>query len=252
MPDGQLETSELKSHRRRPGGAAVRLEGHPFDAAALRGRGLSKFITAWSNALMQLKDFYGPLPRDASPATRAVIAALGDGPPENPDQDSRRVELSGAQLTAMATYLSLLPIPAIRPPRSPIFWPPGVRAWRPSVDRLCQLSQSRFGTSRSRSGARSPGTTRARVRLTFDLRKDIRNGPPLRQFETSETRYAIYPFSDLRRHDMGPELADDTHGHAAPAKPDGSSNVYRLGPNIPESYFWPARCVGPRRLSALT
>lgn len=237
MPDGQLETSELTAI---DDDLVVRPFGWKGTHSTLRRFAEEAFQVhhgLQSNALMQLKDFYGPLPRDASPATRAVIAALGDGPPENPDRDSRRVELSGAQLTAMATYLSLLPIPAIEPPRSPEL----LAAWREGMatfDEIgCASCHKPVWYIKEPIWREISEDDTSEVRLTFDLRKDIRNGPPLRQFETSETRYAIYPFSDLRRHDMGPELADDTHGHVAAAKPDGSSNVYRLGPNIPESYF---------------
>jgi CxxC motif-containing protein (DUF1111 family) len=137
----------------------------------------------------------------------------------------------------MATYLSLLPIPVIEPPRSPEL----LSAWREGLATFdevgCASCHKPLWYIKEPVWHEHSEDESNHVDLTFDLRKDIRNGPPLRQYDTSETRYAIYPFSDLRRHDMGPALADDSHGHPAPARPDGTHSVYRLGPNIPDSYF---------------
>lgn len=237
MPDGQLERSELRAI---DDDLVVRPFGWKGTHATLRRFAEEAFQVhhgLQSSALVQLSEYYGPLPRDASPATRAVLASLGEGPRENPDRDSRQQELSGAQLTAMATYLSLLPIPSIEPPRSPDL----IAAWRDGLAAFdevgCASCHKPVWYIKEPTWQEISEDSTSEAQLKFDLRKDIRNGPPLRQFETSELRFAIYPFSDLRRHDMGPALADDTHGHAAAPQPDGKSSVYRLGPNIPPSYF---------------
>jgi CxxC motif-containing protein (DUF1111 family) len=68
----------------------------------------------------------------------------------------------------------------------------------------------------------------------LDLRKHIRNGPLLKNEDTTLGGYPLFLFSDLRRHDMGPALADPSQSSAASAAhPDAAAAERR----IPPSYF---------------
>lgn len=238
LPDGRLDVSQVRSI---DPDLVVRPFGWKGTHSTLRRFAEEAFQVhhgLQSTVLQQLSQTYGPLPRDASPATRAVVAALGDGPPENPDKDTRNDELSGAQLTAMSVYLTLLPMPIIDPPRSPELraaWRDGLLAFDELGCQSCH--KPRWELQHPIWDEHGEDAT-SHVALQLDLRKDIRNGPPLRQFDVSSNSYAIFPFSDLRRHDMGSELADDTHGKPPqPAAPDATRSLYRQGPEIPESYF---------------
>lgn len=238
MPDGSVDSSQLRAI---DPDLVVRPFGWKGTHATLRRFAEEAFQVhhgLQSTVLMQLSQTYGTLPRDASPATRAVLAALGDGKPENPDKDARNDELSGAQLTAMSVYLTLLPMPIMDPPRSPEL----LASWRDGLAAFDELGCA--GCHKPRWDLRDPVSrefgedTGSHIELTLDLRKDIRNGPPLRQFEVSNNTYAIFPFTDLRRHDMGSELGDDSHGHAPPPSKRGEvRNAYHQGPEIPVSYF---------------
>ncbi len=238
MPDGRVDTSQLRAI---DPDLVVRPFGWKGTHATLRRFAEEAFQVhhgLQSTALQQLSQTYGQLPRDASPATRAVLAAQGNGPPENPDKDARNDELSGAQLTAMSVYLTLLPMPIIDPPRSPEL----LAAWRDghaAFDELgCATCHKPRWELREPVSVEYGEDPSSHVELRLDLRKDVRNGPPLRQFDVSSNTYSIFPFSDLRRHDMGSELADDLHGRGSqPAQRDEKRNLYRQGPEIPASYF---------------
>ena len=238
LPDGRVDTSELRSI---DADLIVRPFGWKGTHATLRRFAEEAFQVhhgMQSTVLLETTQRYGQLPRNASPATRAVLSALGDGPATNPDKDSQSQELSGAMLTSMAVYLSLLPLPTIDPPHSPDLraaWRDGLAAF----DELgCPSCHKPSWQIREPVWVEYGEDESSHVAVSLDLRKDIRNGPPLRQYNIEVNTYAIFPFTDLRRHDMGPSLADATHGHPDKSnKRDERSSVYRQGPEIPASYF---------------
>lgn len=185
-----------------------------------------------SQALVERRKRSGTDPRDASAATRALLQTLGDGPADDPDRDDTGRELQGANLTAIAVYLTLLPMPVIMPPRAPDL----LAAWRDG---------GALFTSIGCAGCHKPSwyikdpvwiergeDESSRVRLELDLRKDLRNGPQLRNLDTTLNGYSVFIFSDLRRHDMGPALADRYRGPAP-----GPGGEAARSPAIPPSYF---------------
>jgi hypothetical protein len=186
-----------------------------------------------SESLVERRAGRVPLPPGASPATRALLGALGDGPAHDPDRDGNALELNARMLTSVSVYLTLLPLPVIEPPRAPDLlaaFRDGEVAFRdagcPSCHKPSWMLQKTTWTERGEASGEKD-------QLVLDLRKDIQRGPQLRNTNTmTYGAYPLYIFSDLRRHDMGPELADTYDG--GPHKGD------RKDPDeakIPPSYF---------------
>ncbi len=188
-----------------------------------------------SPALLGRRRRSGTDPRDTSPTTRELMAALGDGPEDDPDQDDGGHELLGANLTAISVYLTLLPMPVIMPPRAPDLlaaWRDGERVFHEVGCATCHkpswLLKKPVWVERGEDES-------SRVRLELDLRKHTRNGPQLHNLDTSQGGYPLFLFSDLRRHDMGPELADRyAGGGSMGSMPHGGGSRQPL---IPPSYF---------------
>lgn len=187
-----------------------------------------------SMTLLRAKQGVEALPRDASDASRAVLSSLGDGTVENPDRDRLNQELSAGQMLAMSVYLTLLPLPVTQPPRSPEL----MAAWRDGMVAFQEIGC--HGCHKPSWQIREPvwiergEYPQESIALTLDLRKDIRNGPPLRHLDKTINDIVIFPFSDLRRHDMGPELADRGTGPGSSLPPHVGDH---RGPSIAPSYF---------------
>lgn len=225
LPDGGLDTSRLVAI---DPDLVVRPFGWKGTHSTLRRFAEEAFQVHHglnSTALLQMSYLFGPLPKDASAATRAVRDNLGDGPSQNPDRDQLNEDLRGPHLTTMAVYLSLLPNPVIEPPRGQVLlaaFRQGLRAFtrlgcagchKPSweIEKPTWIEHSEDASSS--------------LTIELDLRRDIRNGPPLRKLDADLSTYTIFPFSDLKRHDMGAALADHAGEPGAPP------------PQIPPSYF---------------
>ena len=193
-----------------------------------------------SDDLVERIELYGPMPRGASPATGALLHSLGTGKSLDPDNDLYRSELYGVHLTAISVYLALLPLPVIDPPRSADLlaaWRDGATAFK-SVG--CESCHKPYWLIKNPVWRERGEGDNSQADLTLDLRKDIRNGPSLRNVDTTIYDYPIYLFSDLRRHDMGPELADPERPARAAAGATAmphSGVGDRSAPNIPAATF---------------
>lgn len=233
MPDGRIDTRDVKSI---DPDFVVRPFGWKGTHSTLRRFAEEAFQVhhgLQSTALVQQRRLFGPLPQNASPATRALMGQLGRGKGDDPDEDNASQDIAGSQITAMAVYLTLLPMPVIEPPRSPDL----LAAWREGMATFTEIGCADchkpkwkiFGPTSVEHGedATSEGS------LSLDLTKDIRNGPSLRNRDLTASGYQVFVFSDLRRHDMGPELADRTPTERGLAPHVGD----HVGPNIPASYF---------------
>lgn len=236
MPDGSLDTSKLRTI---DPDLVVRPFGWKGTHSTLRRFAEEAFQVhhgMTSDTLRQRRMVLGTAPYGMSPATRALSEALGDGPVDNPDRDQFGMELNDDHLSAIAVYLTLLPLPVIDPPRAPDL----MAAWRQG-----SMTFSRIGCADCHKpqwlinkplwSERPDALSEARPPLELDLRKDIRNGPLLRNNDTTLFAYPIYLFSDLRRHDMGPELSDPIPSDKAAAPHEGDRAP--VGPQIPASYF---------------
>ncbi|MCA9708445.1 MAG: hypothetical protein KDK70_21525 [Myxococcales bacterium] len=130
---------------------------------------------------------------------------LGSGPDwEDPDDDGHARELEEGTLTAAAVALALLPAPQLVPPHDPALrerWARGSALF----DQVgCDECHRRELPLSSPQWQEHPDTT-AGPPVTLDL---LRDG----QAPTAGPRVQLY--SDLRRHDLGPQLADP---HEQPA-----------------------------------
>jgi mono/diheme cytochrome c family protein len=194
-----------------------------------------------STVLVDRRRFHGTDPRDSSPTTRALMRALGDGPLDDPDRDQGGVnELTGSHLSAIAVYLTLLPMPVIEPPRAPDL----LAAWR-----LGGQVFTRVGCASCHKPSwtlykpvwveREEGDLLHPIQIELDLRKHIHNGPQLKNLDSSQPGYPLFIFSDLRRHDMGPELADRYDASHSPFLGMGPGETPAGSPDrqIPPSYF---------------
>lgn len=148
---------------------------------------------------------------------------LGKGSQYDPDEDGKQLELNDGQGIAMAAYLSLLGAPTIKAPHSPrlaLSWAHG-RALFDSIGCAeCHRSDLRFRM--------------APIRFTYeanDLMIDLNEGgqaPKLRSVDFSPiedgsvlTGIPLIAFTDFRRHDMGPALAEPI----PETLPDGGGEV---------------------------
>jgi hypothetical protein len=123
---------------------------------------------------------------------------LGHGHWWDPDADGKQRELEEGTITALAVYLSLLEVPVILPPNDP--------ALRERWARGSQLFH-KLGCVECHKPALQIG------RQNNDEASDTTAAPPfsypLSVGETPRITGSQVPlFSDLKRHDMGPELAD--------------------------------------------
>ncbi len=135
---------------------------------------------------------------------------LGPGPDWfDPDADGRAREIEEGLLTATAVYLALLETPQIIPPHDP-----GLR------DRWARGS-ARFDEIGCAECHRRELTLSQPIWAEYS---DTSEGPPvtfnlLLDGDMPRSSARVQLFSDLRRHDMGPELADPHEGPAGAPPP---------------------------------
>ncbi|TXG98143.1 MAG: hypothetical protein E6R08_05290 [Nevskiaceae bacterium] len=217
MPDGSIDTKDLRSI---DPDLIVKPFGWKGTHSSLRRfaeeafqvhHGMESSVLGWH------RRFFGPQPMFASQATRDIMAAFSDGDPLDLDRDGVRGELSESMLTAISVYLALLPIPTIEPPRAPDL----LTAYRQGQAAFhsvgCASCHKPMWILSSPTWTEQSEAQNSATRVTLDLRKDIRNGPPLRNRDAEIQGYPVLLFSDLRRHDMGSELSDPPPKTAKPS-----------------------------------
>jgi len=149
---------------------------------------------------------------------------LGDGPVDDPDHDGIRDEVTEAQAVLLSSYLSMLGIPEIRPPRDPelaLAWARGRRLMTDIGCTSCHLAELRFDHyDLAHTAAGSTGLT-----VELDL-LDAGQDPKPRRLDygndddgRSPSGIPFYPYTDLKRHRMGPALADPV-GEVLPGEVD--------------------------------
>lgn len=148
---------------------------------------------------------------------------LGSGSRYDPDGDGMQVELGRGQGLGMAAYVSMIGAPVIKPPHSTrlaMKWAEGKRLFESVGCAECHRTDLRFSLA--------PLTFR---RGEDAIEIDIKSGgqePRLRSVDISPIEDGTIPsgaallaFTDLKRHDMGPALAE-----ADPERlPDGEGEV---------------------------
>ncbi|MEW5848887.1 MAG: di-heme oxidoredictase family protein [Myxococcota bacterium] len=151
---------------------------------------------------------------------RAKLASTHDvvGPPEpnwfDPDQDGVQTEVSEGQLSSLETYFSLLEIPLIAPPEDETllhYWSEGARRFDEFGCLSCHAAL------RLQDPVLCVGRVGGRPGRCVDLRTDS-EAPQIAAVPNTlgqlfpltpgQGGYEVALFSDLRRHDMGPDLAE--------------------------------------------
>lgn len=187
LPDGSVDTSGVE-------GVSADLVVRPFgwkgDVARLR-----RFVEEASRTHFGvIAHAEAQRAREAGPVSR-----LGGGADwEDPDGDGVRRELEDGIVTSGAVYLAMLETPVILPPADPALaarWASGDRLFDAVGCAGCHVRALVLGDRIWRErpdGAGSPG---------FELNLLVDGDPP-----RGTDQVAL--FSDLKRHDLGPELAD--------------------------------------------
>ena len=140
---------------------------------------------------------------------------LGTGPSFDPDGDGIVNEVSEAQAVLLAGYMSMLPIPEVRPPSNPelaLRWASGRQLFETIGCSDCHRVELRFESYEITLAAQGSSD----LVLELDLEADGQEPVP-RQTDYGQDREGrvpsgvpIFPFTDFKRHDMGPALADST------------------------------------------
>ncbi len=211
-PDGTLETDELRGIdadlRIRPLGH----KGRHADLVSLTDEALQIHLGLQSESRLHT---YGD---DAE-------TYLGDGGRFDPDEDGVQAEATGAHAVLLAAYLSMLPVPQIRPPEDPrlaFVWSRGYAVFGEIGCAACHVP-----TLRIRDMNTVLRATDASVEYRLDLAEVGQDPRPQRvdfspdPMNTIPAGTPIYAFTDLQRHDMGPELADPR----PEILPDGTGEV---------------------------
>ena len=152
------------------------------------------------------------------PLPEAMTAAGADavedrGQHHDGDGDGIYDEITEGQLSALVVYLALLDAPQLLLPRSPEL----LAAWRrgrAAFDRAgcATCHRSSLPLASTRLEVRAPGSTRA---FAIDVIADNQQ-PPALDREEYQTSVAVPLYSDLRRHDLGPALAERTERGVPP------------------------------------
>ena len=204
LPDGTLDASALTS-------VSPDLQIRPFGH-----KGRHADLAALADEALQLHHGLQSASRVATYAGRDDAARwLGDGPPTDPDGDGVVREATQAQAVLLGAYMAMLPVPEIRPPTDPemaLAWSHGFRLMEQVGCTTCHRAELRF-TDYAVTIAATDATDLA---ITIDLGAHGQEPVPRRTDFGADDEgiiprgVPIFPFTDLRRHDLGPELADPT------------------------------------------
>ena len=214
LPDGHLDLSEVK-------GISKDLILRPFG-----WKGRHRDLATLSDEALQVHHGLQSVTRTqaySTPETRAHY--LGPGSTHDPDQDGKAQELGDGQGLTLAIYLSLLGTPQIKPPTSShlsMAWARGQQRFEEIGCADCHRPMTRVRWAPLTLKAQGSDQT-----VTFDL-KAAGQDPKPRQVDfspnedgTVDVGLPLFFFSDLKRHDLGPDLADPV----SEALPDLSGEV---------------------------
>jgi len=212
QPDGQLDRSQVE-------GISADLKLRPF---GWKGRH-AELISLCDEALQVHHGIQSQSRIDAMLKREDRALYLGAGSIYDPDEDGKQQELSDGQGVAMAAYVSLLGAPIIKPPRSPrlaLAWSRGRESFETIGCAGCHRTDLRFRW-------RPLVFERGEQRIEIDLREGGQ-APKLRTVDFSPTSDGrilpgtpLLALTDLKRHEMGPELAEPV----AERLPDGGGEV---------------------------
>jgi hypothetical protein len=144
---------------------------------------------------------------------------FGRGPWYDVDEDGVSLEVDSAMLTTLVGYLAQLEVPIVRPPRDPglldLF-----AAGRSHFDAIgcagCHVPALEITDPRLDVRIRQPGVSPPA--FVIDVAQDGERPKIEPKHASSGTPYLVHLFSDLKRHDMGEELASPAPHGAIPAR----------------------------------
>lgn len=194
-PDGTVDTAELRGVQ---GDLVVRPFGRKGHTATIREMVESELATHHG---MQSDHF----------VATASVARKGTGPLPDPDGDGVVSEIVEGQVTALTTFLAMQEAPVVEPPVLLVevgvpntqlmpFWNEGAAAFRKLGCAKCHVPELELDSAVYTLPSRSGGPP-----LVVDLAKE---GAAPRLARNDAGRYTLHVFTDLKRHDMGPALAD--------------------------------------------
>lgn len=189
-PDGTLDTSEVEGV---DADLVVRPFGWKGDTARLR-----RFVEDAARIHFGIQSHVLAIQHEVDPDP----ANMGNGPWYDPDGDGVQRELEEGLLTAGAVYLAMLEAPVVLPPNDPslrLRWAEGSALFDEVGCSSCHLRQLPMTNPR---WTELPDTTDG-PGVVVNVRSDG---------ESPKTGGMVELFSDLKRHDMGPELADAFEG----------------------------------------
>lgn len=143
-------------------------------------------------------------------STRAMI---GEGPPLDPDGDGVTNEIREGQLSALTAYLALGEIPTEELPDTVLVpvtqWAEGRVAFEAIGCASCHLPTLTLESPTFELEPREGGAA-----LRWDLREEGARPRP----EPESNGLSVRLYSDLKRHDLGPALADTRDDRGIPAR----------------------------------
>jgi cytochrome c peroxidase len=213
LPDGSFDTSEL---RHVSPDLVVRPFGH---------KGRFATLEELSDEALQIHHGH-QTPSRLATYEDDPLTFLGPGSVYDPDNDGIERETRDGQPMLLATYMSLLPIPQLRPPQDPALlapWGRGRALLREVGCVECHREELRFFNYETT--LRMPGPDPFEFTLNL-LQAGLEPKP--RRFDVTplpdgsiQGGVPIFAYTDLRRHDMGPGLADTSDE----VLPDGADVV---------------------------
>ncbi len=135
------------------------------------------------------------------------------------DEDGVSLEIDSGMLTTVVAYLAQLEVPIMRPPHDPRLLD-AFAAGRTAFDRIgcatCHVPALELVDPKLDARAPQP-PGEDRPPFIVDVAKDG-DGPKVEpKYGGRTTTYLVHLFSDLKRHDMGPDLASPTAQGSIPA-----------------------------------
>lgn len=155
----------------------------------------------WKGSLATLREFAADGFQRHHGIQLSVDTAIGKGPPHDRDGDGMPNEITEGMITSVVTYLSLLEIPVMIPPRDPAL----LGRHAAGMDAF-----ERIGCARCHVPSLPLFDTKLKISpaVTADLIADGEAPQPRKDVYTDGPGIPIFLYSDLKRHDMGPALAE--------------------------------------------
>ena len=133
---------------------------------------------------------------------------FGDGPWDDLDNDGVSVELDSGMITTAVAYLAQLPVPLVRPPQSPLLleaFAEGQALFEEIGCDHCHRPRMLLHEPLLVTRPVQPSAVGAPA-VTIDVAHDGPS-PKVAPVDLTEQAYEVELFSDLKRHEMGEDLA---------------------------------------------